>query len=207
MYSEDDLLPLSALQHLAFCERQWGLIHLEQQWAENRLTAEGRLLHDRVHEQASESRVDVRIVRGLRLRSLRLGLIGAADTVEFHRDGEIMPVEHKHGTPKRNNCDEVQLCAQALCIEEMLGTSVRRAALYYAKRRRRTEVDLSPELRARTEALSGRLHDLQKKSITPPPEHGPKCERCSLATICLPKPASQSASSNLERCTAAALRG
>ena len=133
MYSEDDLLPISALQHLAFCERQWALIHLEGVWAENQLTAEGRVMHDRAHEPGTESRGDIRISRGLRLRSLRLGLSGIADVVEFHRcgrpddvDGVCLPgvsgswapfpVEYKRGRPKSGPFDEIQLCAQALCL-------------------------------------------------------------------------------------------
>ena len=126
MYSEDDLLPLSGLQHLMFCERQWGLIHIEQIWEENRLTAEGRVLHERAHQAGSESRPKIRTSRGLRLHSLRLGLVGQADVVEFHPsiDGVVLPeleglwrpfpVEYKRGRPKKNACDEVQLCAQAL---------------------------------------------------------------------------------------------
>src|SRR5579859_4686917 len=148
MYSEEDLLPISALQHLAFCERQWALIHLEGVWAENQLTAEGRVIHDRAHEPGTESRGDVRVSRGLRLRSLRLGLSGIADVVEFHRCGRRgdtsgkglvasgvalpsvsgswapFPVEYKRGRPKSGPFDEIQLCAQALCLEEMLGVPV-----------------------------------------------------------------------------------
>ena len=122
MFSEDELLPLSALQHLLFCERQCALIHIEQAWAENRLTVEGKNLHAKVHEADDESRGDLRIVRGLRLRSLRLGLVGQADVVEFHKQGDAwlpFPVEYKRGKPKPEPCDEVQLCAQAICLEEM----------------------------------------------------------------------------------------
>jgi len=127
-YAEDDLLPLSGLQHLVFCERQWALIHIEQMWSENRLTAEGRALHDRAHDAGSESRPGLRIARGLRLRSLRLGLSGQADVVEFRaapsgvslpaENGlwQPFPVEYKRGRPKPDHCDHVQLCAQALCL-------------------------------------------------------------------------------------------
>ena len=130
MFTEDNLLPISALQHLLFCERQCALIHLERAWQENRLTAEGRIMHERVHEGGDETRRDVRIVRGLRLRSLALGLVGIADVVEFHRaaDGVAVPesagtwrpfpVEYKRGRPKSEPWDAVQLCAQALCLEE-----------------------------------------------------------------------------------------
>src|SRR5947207_15022081 len=120
MFTEDDLLALSGLQHLVFCERQWALIHIEQQWAENRLTAEGRVLHERAHEPGDESRSGVRMCRDLMIRSLRLGLSGKADVVEFHPQPEgadrPFPIEYKRGGPKPTRCDEVQLCAQALCL-------------------------------------------------------------------------------------------
>jgi CRISPR-associated exonuclease Cas4 len=191
MYTEDDLLPLSALQHLAFCERQWGLIHLEQQWAENRLTAEGRQLHERAHEGPDELRDGVRICRGLRIRSLRLGLIGAADVVEFHpgRDGTSrpFPVEYKRGRPKPGRWDEVQLCAQAMCLEEMLNTAIAAGAIFYGQPRRRMEVVFAADLREETERLASRLHELQTTGRTPPPVYEPKCDNCSLLTICLPQ--------------------
>ncbi|MDP2950121.1 MAG: CRISPR-associated protein Cas4 [Chloroflexota bacterium] len=202
MYTEDDLLPISALQHLAFCERQWGLIHLEGAWEENVLTAEGRLLHDRAHEPESEAQGDLRIARGLRLRSLRLGLIGMADVVEFHPapeggDGVRLDgvnglwkpfiVEYKRGRPKIGHEDEVQLCAQALCLEEMLGVSIPSAAFFYGQPRRRSDVALDDVLRAETEALASRLHELAEAGKTPAPEYSGKCRRCSLIEICLPK--------------------
>lgn len=212
-FAEDELLPISALQHLAFCERQWALIHLEGVWEENRLTAEGRLLHERAHEAGAESRGNVRIARGLRLRSLRLGLTGVADVVEFHRcqpDAEAparslpgaalgvrlpgvrglwipFPVEYKRGRPKTGPCDEVQLCAQALCLEEMLGGAVPRAALFYGRPMRRTEVLLDAALRERTERLALRLHELTQLGVTPPPVYEKKCESCSLFSQCMPR--------------------
>ncbi|HOK67603.1 MAG TPA: CRISPR-associated protein Cas4 [Anaerohalosphaeraceae bacterium] len=146
MYAEADYLPLSALQHWVFCPRQCGLIHLEQVWDENRLTAEGRILHQRVHEMSDEFRSDISIVRGLRIYSRRLGLIGQADVVEFHRaptgialpDAEGIwqpyPVEYKRGSPKMDACDEVQLCAQAICLEEMLGIAVPQGAFFTVAR-------------------------------------------------------------------------
>jgi len=199
MYEEDDLLPLSGLQHLQFCERQWGLIHLEQVWAENRLTAEGRVLHERVHEGGAESRPGVRTVRGLRLRSLRLGITGEADAVEFHRDvggaamagmagrWRVYPVEYKRGRPKRDGCDEVQLCAQGLCLEEMTGAEVKGGALYYGQQRRRREVAFGSALRTQTEALAQRMQELYRARATPAAEEGPKCEGCSLIEVCLPR--------------------
>lgn len=191
-HSEDDLLPLSALQHLAFCERQWGLIHLEQIWVENRLTAAGRVEHERVDSGETESRGAVRTVFSLRLRSLRLGLTGKADVVEFHlpEPGGVwipFPVEHKHGKPKPDDCDEVQLCAQALCLEEMLGIPVAAGALFYGKPRRRKDVEISAELRERTEALAARLHELTQAGVTPPGLYEKKCESCSLLSQCMPR--------------------
>ncbi len=190
MYAEGDLLPLSGLQHLAFCERQWGLIHIEQAWEENRLTAEGRLLHERADEPEVETRPGVRIVRALSLRSLRLGLSGRADVVEFPRagcTGAPAPVEYKRGKPKDFDWDEVQLCAQGLCLEEMLGASIPSGALYYGLPRRRTEVEFTAELRLRVETLSRRMHELFALGVTPPPRFEPKCRQCSLEDVCQPK--------------------
>ena len=186
-YSEDELLPLSALQHLLYCERQCALIHIEQVWSENRFTAEGRLAHDHVHSAGHETRGDVRIARDLSLRSLRLGLIGKADVVEFHGDGPY-PVEHKRGHAKTNHCDEVQVCAQALCLEEMLGNPVPEGALFYGEPRRRTIVSIDAALRAETEDAAARLHRLFESGRTPPAVYDKaKCERCSLLDQCKPK--------------------
>ena len=186
-YTEDDLLPLSALQHILYCERQCALIHIEQVWSENRLTAEGRLAHDHVHTAGNETRAGVRIARDLSLRSLRLGLIGKADVVEFH-DGVPYPVEHKRGHAKTNPCDEVQLCAQAICLEEMLGKPVPEGALFYGEPRRRTIVPITAALRATTEDAAARLHRLFEARVTPPAAYDKaKCERCSLLEICKPK--------------------
>ena len=195
MYSEDDLLPLSGLQHLAFCERQWALIHIESLWAENRLTVEGKQLHERVHEADDERRGGVRIVRGLRLRSLCLGLSGQADVVEFHAgaDGETpFPVEYKRGRPKPNRMDEVQLCAQALCLEEMLAVPVTQGALFYGQPRRRQDVALDAELRRVTEDLAARMHALFDAGATPAPVYEKKCDNCSLFDQCMPKNTGQS---------------
>lgn len=205
MFTEDDLQPISALQHLAFCERQWGLIHLEGLWDENRLTVEGRHLHGRVDEAETEVRGDVRIVRGLRLRSLRLGLSGKADVVEFHRlsDGEPgthgmrldgisgmwqpIPVEYKRGRPKKNHCDEVQLCAQAMCLEEMTGVEIPSGVLFYGVPRKRFDVSFDEALQKETEALCVRLHELAKEGRTPPAKYGKQCRNCSLEATCMPK--------------------
>lgn len=190
-YSEDDLLPLSALQHLIFCERQCALIHVEQAWDENRFTAEGRIMHERVHEAGEESRGRVRVARGLSLRSLRLGLIGKADVVEFHRvelgKWRPFPVEHKRGKPKPDESDKVQLCAQALCLEEMLGVEVPSGALFYGRTRHRLEVAFDEALREATEKAAGQVHELIGSGNTPKPVYTKKCKSCSLIERCLPQ--------------------
>jgi CRISPR-associated exonuclease Cas4 len=200
MYSESDFLMLSAIQHLAFCERQCCLIHIEQAWAENRLTAEGRILHDRVHGEDSESRGDIYIVRGLKLRSLSLGLSGVADVVEFHRvetNGVSLPgkkglwkpypVEYKRGKPKADRCDEVQICGQAMCLEEMLNIKIENGALFYGAQHKRHEVVFDENLRIETRKTSQRLHELVSKGVTPPAKYEKKCDRCSMIDICVPK--------------------
>jgi CRISPR-associated exonuclease Cas4 len=212
-FSEDDLLPLSALQHLLFCERQCALIHLEQVWVENPLTIEGRHLHERVDSREAESRRDLHVVRSLRLHSLRLGVAGQADLVEFHRlpagepgallpgrDGlwRPFPVEYKRGRPKTLRADEVQLCAQAVCLEEMLGTPVPAGALFYGETRRRKEVAFDAALRDLTTNAAARLHFLIASGATPPPIREPKCDRCSLLEVCLPEAPARSAGRYLE---------
>jgi len=209
MYDEDDLLPLSALQHLLFCERQCALIHLEGVWQDNRLTVQGSQLHERVHQAGDETRGDVRIARGVRLRSLRLGLSGKADVVEFHRlpetgpaadadsPGAVLPglpgrwrpfpVEYKRGRPKRNLCDKVQLCAQALCLEEMLDVHLAGGTLFYGATRKRQPVDFDHHLRRETEGAAHRLHQLIADGTTPTPTFDKKCRRCSLLSLCLPE--------------------
>lgn len=199
MYREDELLPISALQHLVFCPRQCALIHIEQLWSENVFTAEGRGLHEKVHETEAESRPGVRIVRGLRLRSLELGLVGQADVVEFHEDaggGAVpgldgryrpFPVEYKRGKPKADVCDEVQLCAQAMCLEEMLATSIPRGALFYGRPRRRQEVEFTETLRQQTRDTAGQLRELLRNGQTPTAAYSKKCESCSLLERCLPR--------------------
>jgi CRISPR-associated exonuclease Cas4 len=223
VYSEDDLLPISALQHLAFCERQCALIHLEGVWQENRLTAEGRGLHDRAHESHVEVRPGIRIVRGLRLRSIRLGLTGQADVVEFQsaiEGGDSVklpdvlgwwrpyPVEYKRGRPKSNRCDEIQLCAQALCLEEMLHVSIVEGALYYGTPRRRTVVTFDSGLREETERMAARLRELIESGRTPPAVLEPKCRRCSLIEVCMPgaTDGSQRVAQYVRRATESALR-
>ena len=181
---EEDYLPISGLQHLAFCPRQWGLIHIEQVWQENRLTAEGRLLHERADLPGQSRREEVRTVRGMWLRSDRLALTGRADIVEFRP--EPYPVEYKRGKRKPNDCDAVQLCAQALCLEEMLDARIPRGAFFYGEPRRRLEVPFTPELRCRTELLAATMHRLFRSGLTPAAEPGPHCRSCSLVDVCLP---------------------
>ena len=210
MFVEDDLLPLSALQHLVFCERQCALIHVEGQWIENRLTAEGRVLHEQPDHGRDEERKGVHIARGLALRSLRLGLVGRADVVELREDPgarrHAYPIEYKRGRPKANHCDEVQLCAQALCLEEMLGVEVEAGALFYGKRRRRTEIRFERELRERTEVAARRLHEIFRSGETPPPVADERCKSCSLLSICLPVIRGRSASAYLTAALAASGR-
>lgn len=183
-----DLLPISALQHLLYCDRQCALIHLERQWEENRFTAEGRALHERAHEGPSESRPGIRITRGLTLVSRRLGIWGQADVVEFHNGGSIVPVEYKRGKPKAHRADEVQLCAQALCLEEAPGGTIQEGFLFYGKTRRRTVVIFDSELRELTESLIGNLRELLNSGRTPPAVfEAKKCSACSLLEICLPR--------------------
>lgn len=190
-YTEDDLIQLSSLQHYVFCPRQCALIHVEQVWSENRLTAEGRIMHDKVHEQGYESRGEVRIERGVPLRSLRLGLSGTADVIEFHRqrDGswKPFPVEYKRGKPKPDDCDRVQLCAQAICLEEMMKAVIPSGAIFYGKTRRRNDVTFDESLRHKTEETAGKVHEMIESRVTPKPEYESKCRNCSLFEICLPK--------------------
>ncbi len=208
-----DPLPISALQHLIFCERQCALIHIEGLWAENRLTVEGHALHRKAHgEQVgprggrrSEARPSadrqstVRTVRGLALCSDRLGLIGKADVVEFRSVapgtgsetglGVPFPIEYKRGKPKRHDADLVQLCAQALCLEEMLRLpqgGVPRGALFYGLTRRRVDVTFDAVLRERTSSVIARLRELITRGVTPRASRDKKCERCSMLNLCLP---------------------
>jgi len=202
-YTEDDLIPLSALQHLLFCERQCALIHVEQVWVENLFTAEGRIMHERVDTGNRESRGKVRIEYGMPLRSLRMGLIGKADVVEFHllkekskEKWQPFPVEYKRGKPKKDNCDKVQLCAQALCLEEMLNIEIPKGALFYGKTRRRQDILFDKKLRQETEKAAKQVHELISSGQTPKPVYTKKCESCSFVGLCLPKTIEKSRSVN-----------
>lgn len=194
-------IPISALQHMLYCERQCALIHIERVWSENLFTAEGRVMHEKVHGGGAESRRDTRIVSGLRLRSLRLGLTGQADIIEFHRVDaggvalpnikgrwQAFPVEYKRGKPKSYRADEVQLCAQAICLEEMIDADIPSGALFYGKTKRRLEVEFDDNLRCLTESLVGRLREMVARGVTPPPEYERrKCSACSLFESCQPE--------------------
>lgn len=191
MYDEDALLPLSGLQHVTYCARRAALVHVEGEWADNVYTVQGNHVHERVDETGAvhEVRAGVRIVRRMALRSLALGLSGIADLVEFEGDAEsdgarVIPVEYKRGTRKHERAFEVQLCAQALCLEEMLGRPVPIGALYFGESRRRLEIDLDEALREETRAAARRLHEIAASGVTPPFEPGPKCEKCSMAEPC-----------------------
>jgi CRISPR-associated exonuclease Cas4 len=225
MFDEEDLLPISGLRHIVFCERRCALMYVEGLWAENRLTVEGHQLHDRSHLPDLEVRGDMRVARSLRLRSLRLGLSGMADVVEFHRcpadapaaegtslDGvsglwRPFPVEYKRGRPALDPSDEVQLCAQALCLEEMLAVELEAGALYYGEPRQRQQVLLTLDLRHQTEQLAARFHELVKAGRTPPAHYERKCRHCSLLDLCLPKTAGEGRSARryLEAAIAQAL--
>ena len=190
-YSEDDLIMISALQHYVFCPRQCALIHIEQVWQESRLTAEGRIMHEKVHEAGNESRGNLRVARGVQLRSLRLGLVGMADVVEFRKKDngvwQPFPVEYKRGKPKPDHSDMIQLCAQALCLEEMLSVSINEGALFYGRTRRRADVTFEEAIRRETEEAAGRARALIASGITPRAEYARRCESCSLMGACLPK--------------------
>lgn len=199
MYAEEDYLPLSGLQHFAFCRRQWALIHIETQWAENLRTVEGDLFHRRAHdEKQRELRDAVLILRGLPIFSPSLGLSGKCDVVEFHADptgvplrGEPglwrpYPVEYKKGAPKLGVEDSLQLCAQAMCLEEMLSCSIPEGALFYGETRRRTRVEFDTALRQRVRELSSEMHDLYRRGYTPKAKPTKACNACSLKEQCLP---------------------
>jgi CRISPR-associated exonuclease Cas4 len=197
-FEEEDLIMISALQHYAFCPRQCALIHVEQVWVESGLTAQGRIMHEKVHQEGNESRGPVRIVRGVPLRNLRLGLVGVADVVEFHKmdkgSWQPLPVEYKRGKPKADHCDLIQLCAQAICLEEMLSIGVPCGALFYGRTRRRLDVTFDDNLHRETEETARKAHELIATGITPPPVYEKRCERSSLIGECLPKKIEKKAS-------------
>lgn len=202
-YKDEELLPISSLMHYRFCSRRCALIHLDGIWTENRLTAEGRALHERVDSSVHESRGDICVAATLRLVSHKLGVAGIADMVEFHRTSDDdpngaklagkrgrwipFPVEYKHGKPNGRQADEVQLCAQAMCLEEMLGVTVPCGALFYGKTRHRLDVNFDAALRTLTENAARGVHELFSMGKVPRAEYGKWCEACSLLDDCYPQ--------------------
>lgn len=202
-YSDDEMLSLSGIQHFMFCPRQWALIHIEQLWAENLLTMEGALLHENVDNpfMRETNGSDVITLRGVRLVSSRLGLTGIADAVELHpypgvdcskkellrsRQFTALPVEYKRGRRKVNDCDRMQLVAQAMILEEILGIDISEGAIFYWEERHREYLDISDALRADVEDIVGRMHDIALSGVTPPGKKTPACRSCSLADLCIP---------------------
>lgn len=200
MHNEESLLALSGIQHFAFCRRQWALIHLEQQWVENALTVEGNLMHHRAHDkEIKERRGDTIIARGLHVHSWALGLSGVCDVVEFHanNDGHPLvgedglwlpcPVEYKRGHSKRINADRLQLCAQAVCLEEMFGCDVSFGFLYYGSTHSREKVVFNEELRSTVAKIAQEMHSLYERQYTPKASYSSMCKSCSLLELCEPK--------------------
>ena len=200
MYSEDECLALSGIQHIAFCERQWALIHVERLWAENALTVLGDIVHERAHDSSlRERRGGKLIVRGLNVRSAELGLSGTCDVAEFHESSDgvpihgegglwsILPIEYKRGKRKVHDADRLQLCAQAMCLEEMFCAEVPRGALYYNETHSREVVDFVPELREAVRRHAERMHDLLARRHTPKAARKAHCRSCSLKHLCVPE--------------------
>lgn len=199
-YTDDQLLSISGIQHFVFCRRQWALIHIEQQWAENYLTVSGNIMHENAHDNASsEKRKDLIISRGMPVVSRELGINGVCDVVEFHKsedgavvngyDGlyKIVPVEYKHGEPKEDDADILQAAAQAYCLEDMFCTKVEEINIFYGKTRRRLKVPFDDEIRQRLIAVVDEMHRLYERRYTPKVKKSKKCNACSLAGICLPR--------------------
>jgi CRISPR-associated exonuclease Cas4 len=200
MYREEDYIALSGIQHFAFCRRQWALIHIEQQWEENLRTVEGNLLHKNAHDSSSsEKRGDIIISRGMPVHSSVHGLSGECDVVEFHRnelDGITLygrtgrylpiPIEYKHGKPKENDIDILQLTAQAICLEEMLCCEIKTGYIFYEEIRRRIIVEFTEELRNRAEELFEEMHQMYRRRYTPKVKRTKACNACSLKNLCLP---------------------
>lgn len=190
MYTEDNFIMISALQHYVFCPRQCALIHVEDAWSENLYTVRGNILHEKADTDTYETRGNIKTVRGLRIHSLHYGLVGRCDVVEFNKTNtgnEVIPVEFKAGKPKENISDKVQLCAQALCLEEMLNIKILKAAFFYGKIRRRNIVDIDDELRRQTENIISKVRYIVSGKIIPAAKYEAKCRNCSLQTICQPK--------------------
>lgn len=199
IYSPEDYLMLSGIQHFCFCKRQWALIHIEQQWSDNLLTVEGDILHKNVHDIGfDEKRGDKIVVRGMAINSAELGVSGVCDVVEFMRseDGvsifgregkyKVIPVEYKRGKPKENDADRLQLAAQAICLEEMLCCKIEKGFLYYGEIRRREEIAFDDEIRQKTVSMIKEMHGYFERGYTPKTKRTKSCNACSLKDICLP---------------------
>ena len=191
MFTEDDYVQLSALQHYVFCPRQFGLIHVDDVWHDNLFTVRGEILHEKVDTDTYETRGTVKTIRGMRIHSTRLGLTGRCDVVELHESSAsqqgVFPVEFKSGEPKEDISDKVQLCAQALCLEEMMNVSIPRGAFFYGKIRRRVPLEIDADIRKQTEEIIDAVHAIMKAQRVPSAQYGPQCRNCSLESICLPK--------------------
>lgn len=190
MYSEEDYIQLSAIQHYVFCPRQCALIHVQGVWNENMFTAKGKIMHEKVDSGEDESRGEKQILRSLNIYSKRLGLSGRCDVVEILGRGEDItpyPVEYKSGKPKNDISDMAQLCAQALCLEEMMNVPIRKSAIFYGKPRRRLEVDIDDELRKATEDIIKAIHKMISEKIIPSAKYEAKCDSCSLHDSCMPE--------------------
>lgn len=198
-YLEEEFLQLSGLQHFAFCRRQWALIHIEQLWNENLRTVEGNLFHKRAHdEQIREKRGNILILRGLPIASSAIGLSGQCDVVEFHKNQngislakeegrwQPFPVEYKKGSPKSNDADVLQLCAQAMCLEEMLCCTIEEGALFYGETRHRIPVFFTKELREKVKKAADEMHQMFQRGHTPKVKQTKSCNACSLKEMCLP---------------------
>lgn len=199
MYSEDEYLLLSGIQHFAFCRRQWALIHIEQQWEENFRTVDGSIMHENVHDSSfHEKRGDTIITRAMAVSSSRLGISGECDAVEFHRCSNgisifgmegafsVVPVEYKRGEPKEDESDIMQLAAQAMCLEEMLCCEIPFGYMYYGETRHRLKIIFDDALREHTEKIIDEMHQLFKRKYTPKVRRTKACNACSLKNICLP---------------------
>ncbi len=197
---EEDYLMLSGLQHFLFCRRQWALIHVEQVWSENELTVDGRLFHERVHSEcAVEKRGPVIIVRNLRVKSRELGISGICDVVEFHQasDGitldkiegswNVVPIEYKRGSKDFQEADAAQLCAEAICLEEMLCCNIEYGYLFWGETHRREKIELGPELRKKVQTSLEEMHQYMKRGYTPKVKRKKGCGKCSLKNLCLPE--------------------
>lgn len=212
MYGDEDYLALSGIQHFSFCRRQWALIHIEQMWKDNLLTVEGELMHQRAHDEGlRERRGDVIVVRGITVQSSRLGVWGKCDVVEFHQSSEghplfgedglwkALPVEYKHGKSKVDDADRLQLCAQAICLEEMLSAEIEYGCLYYGSTHSRERVEFDNRLRTDVEQMFVEMHQLYARRHVPKIKQRPACKSCSLFELCIPKTSTRSVANYIDR--------